>query len=67
LRNAEKEGINLSEITLFYSNLDELEELELKRKNLVVSKTGTVIIGRFTAEGIAIFPDKISAVYYLGA
>jgi hypothetical protein len=67
LRNAEKEGIDLSEITLFYSGLTKSEELELKRHNLLVSRTSAAAIGRFNAEGVAMFPDKVSAVYYLGA
>jgi hypothetical protein len=67
LNNAKKEEIDLSEITLFYSNLNEAEELELRTKNLFITKSEAVVIGRFTSEGIALFPDKVSAVYYLGA
>jgi hypothetical protein len=67
LLNAEKDGIDLSEIALFYSDLNESEELELKRLNLFIDKTGIVTIGRFNAEGIALFRDKVSAVYSLHA
>ena len=65
LRNGNRDGIDLSEITLFYSDLKESEILELKRLNLFVAETGAVIIGRFNAEGIALFEDKSSAVYSL--
>jgi hypothetical protein len=66
LRNADKEGIDLSEITLFYSDLTKSEELELTRYNLLVTRSDAAVIGRFNAEGVAMFPDKISAVYHLG-
>ena len=67
LRNANLEEIDLSQITLFYTGLTKSEELELERHKLLVSRTSAVIIGRFNSEGIAMFPNKVSAVYYLGA
>lgn len=67
IRNAEKEGIDLSEITLFYSDLNAAEQLELKRHNLITTQSGARIIGRFNSEGLALFPDKITEVYYLGS
>ena len=67
IRNAAAEGIDLSEISLFYSGLTEPEINELSRHNLLVARTNERIIGRFNAEGIALFPEKVSEVYHLGA
>lgn len=66
-RNAETQGVDLSQITLFYAGLTELEELELARHKLLVEQTEAVILGRFHPEGFALFPDKVSSVYSLGA
>jgi hypothetical protein len=65
LLNADKDGIDLSQITLFYSDLNESEILKLERLNLIVAKNGAVTIGRFTAEGLVLFRDKVTGVYSL--
>jgi hypothetical protein len=65
--NAAADGIDLAQISLFYSGLTDAEELELRKRNLVVGKTEVVVIGRFNSEGVALFAEKISSVYYLGA
>lgn len=67
IANAMAEGIDLSEITLFYSDLTDEEETELRRHGLLVSNSGARVIGRFDAEGLARFPEKVSEVYHLGA
>lgn len=67
IQNASAEGIDLSEITLFYSNLTVDELNELKRMNLLTEKSNARAIGRFNSEGLALFPEKVSEVYYLGA
>jgi hypothetical protein len=63
--NAEKQGIDLSDISLFYVDLTESEIVELKRHSLFIDQTGRRVIGRFTKEGIALFPDKVKEVYSL--
>jgi len=65
--NAEKQGIDLSEISLFYVDLTESEIMELKRHSLFMDQTGRRVIGRFTKEGIALFSDKVKEVYSLSA
>lgn len=57
----------MSEIALFYKDLTTVELSELKRLNLVVQQTDATVIGRFNKEGIAVFPDKVTAVYTLSA
>jgi hypothetical protein len=67
IENAEKQGIDLSEIALFYVNLTETEILELKLHGLFVDQTSQRVIGRFNKEGIPLFPDKVKEVYSLSA
>ena len=67
IKNAGSEGIDFSEISLFYSGLTQEEELELKKHNLFVVKTTGRTLGKFNPEGIALFPDKVSEVYHLGS
>jgi hypothetical protein len=67
IENAEKQRIDLSEISLFYVDLTETEIAELKRHSLFIDQTERRVIGRFTKEGIALFPDKVKEVYSLSA
>jgi hypothetical protein len=67
IKNAEVEGVDLSELVIFYEGLT-LEELyELKRHNLIVNETDVCVIGRFTKEGFPLFPTKATGVYSLWA
>jgi len=68
IENARKEGIPLSQISLFYRNLTPDEATELKAAGLVAdaSEEG-MIIAKFPATGTPLFPDKITAAYCLGA
>ena len=67
VKNAEKQGIDLSEIALFYEGLTDEELNELSRRNLVTEITSKCVIGRFDKEGIPHFPNKVTSVYSLGA
>lgn len=67
LLNAAAQGIDLSEITLFYTGLTDDEKKELARKNLLVETTNARTMAKFHPEGLALFPEKVSEVYYLGA
>ena len=67
LLNAEQQGIDLSEISLFYSDLTDEELLELKRHNLFVDQSDKHVIGKFNKEGVALFGDKVAWVYSLSA
>ncbi|HVU17616.1 MAG TPA: hypothetical protein VHD32_11865 [Candidatus Didemnitutus sp.] len=67
IANAVTEGIDLSEITLFYSEVTATEIAQLSRKNLFVANSNARTIGRFDSEGRALFPEKVSEVYCLGA
>jgi hypothetical protein len=67
IRNAELEGIDLRELTLFYTGLTEDEKEELSRRNLLVEDTKARTIAKLNSEGIALFPDKVSEIYCLGA
>jgi hypothetical protein len=66
-KNATADGIDLNQITLFYTDLT-LEEIdELKRHSLFVSASQKCVMGKFNKEGLALFPNKVSSVYSLGA
>jgi hypothetical protein len=65
VKNAEKQGIDLAEIALFYEGLTDWELLELKRHDLFVDQSNRCTIGKFNKEGIPLFPDKVTGVYSL--
>lgn len=67
VRNAEKEGIDLAEIALFYEGLADIELSELKRHGLFATKTARCVIGKYNKEGVPLFPDKVTGVYTLSA
>jgi hypothetical protein len=67
IENADKQGIDLAEISLFYEGLTDSEIFELKRHGLFKHQTGLCIIGKFNKEGIPLFPEKVTAVYSLSA
>jgi hypothetical protein len=67
IKNAEKQGIDLAEILLFYEGLTDDEIFELKRHNLFKDQSERCIIGKFTKEGLPLFPDKVTGVYSLSA
>lgn len=67
VRNASDQGIDLSEIALFYAELTNEELSELKRHQLFVNQSNACVIGRFNKEGIPLFPDKVTGVYSLSA
>lgn len=67
VKNAEKQGIDLSRITLFYEGLTAAELSELKRHNLFTGESERCVFGRFNKEGIPLFADKVTGVYSLEA
>jgi len=67
IRNAELEGIDLSQITLFYTGLTKTEKDELLRRKLLVEDTKARTIAKLDSEGLELFPDKVTEIYYLGA
>ena len=67
-RNAAKQGIDLEQITIKYENLtlDEVDMLE--SRHLITSRlTGGAVLAKFPEDGEPLFPDKATAVLYLGA
>jgi hypothetical protein len=67
IANAEKQGIDLAEIALFYQELTDWELSELKRHDLFVNQSDLYTIGKFNKEGVPLFPDKVAGVYSLSA
>lgn len=67
VENAAKQGIDLSEIAIFYEGLTEAELFELKRHNLITDQSRRCVIGKFNKEGIALFPDKVTGVHSLSS
>lgn len=67
IRNAETAGIDPSELTVFATDLTSEEERTLTAFGLIVAKTGSRVIAKLHSEGLALFPEKVSEVYCLGA
>jgi hypothetical protein len=65
--NALAQGISLQEIAILYVGLDETERQTLAALNLLKFETETALAATFTEGGEALFPSKITGVYYLGA
>ena len=66
-RNAEEQGLSLSELSIFYENLTEVEVASLEVCGLIVRKTDKVLIARFAPDGSAMFPEKSVGVYSLSS
>ena len=67
-KNAEEQGISLSEIAILYENLDPSELHVLETMDLLASRSSTsTAVGRFTRQGEALFPQKATGVLHLGA
>ena len=66
-RNAKEQGIEIGEIALLYSDLDESEIRILEGMNLIARKSEIGVIGKFLANGEVMFPEKVTGVHYLGA
>ena len=67
-RNAAKQGIDLQQITIKYENLT-LEEVDmLESRHMITSRLpGGALLAKFPEDGEPLFPDKATAVLYLGA
>jgi hypothetical protein len=65
--NATADGIDLNQITPFYTHLTSEEIDDLKRHSLFVSASQKYVMGKFNKEGLALFPGKVSSVHSLGA
>lgn len=66
VKNADREGVDLNEITLIYEDLSPEELAELKRHNLVAHETAQCVLGKFNKEGIPLFHQKVKGIYSLG-
>ena len=66
-RNAKLQGIPLAEIALIYRNLTTYERNSLQEWNLLVYDGPATVVARLTETGDALFEDKVTDVYYLGA
>lgn len=67
--NAGKQGVDLQAIAILYAGLTEEELESLKNEGLLTHSapdTGTAI-GRFRGDSSVAFPEKATAVHYLGA
>jgi hypothetical protein len=66
-RNAQKDGIPLSEISIVYRGLTDQELARMKEFMLITHRSEDTMIGRFTEDGQMLFPDKTVAVHKLSA
>ena len=65
--NAAKEGIDLQEITIQYENLTSDEVRVLESRQLITTRVpGGGLLAKFPKDGETLFPDKATAVFYLG-
>lgn len=65
VRNATDEGVDLSEIALLYQDLSEPELAELKMHGLYADHSQACVRGRFTKEGLVLYPDKVASILHL--
>jgi hypothetical protein len=66
-RNAIAQGIASQQIAILYVGLDETEKNILKSLNLLKNESENTVIATFTADGDALFREKIGGVHYLAA
>jgi len=68
MRNAAKQGIDLQEIAIKYENLtsDKVKVLE-SRQMITNQLPGGGLLAKFPKDGQPLFPDKATAILYLGA
>ena len=66
-RNALAQHIALSEIAIQYVGLTHDEKAMLAELNLLAHESESVVLGRFTEAGEALFKGKIMGVLYLSA
>jgi len=67
--NAAEQGIILQEVAIMCEGLTDEEVRILTDRGLVGVSLGRpgALLGKFTAEGEALFPQKAVGVHYLGA
>ncbi len=65
VHNATAEGIDLSEIGLLYRNLSDHELTILQKYGLYADRSAETIRGRFTKEGLVLYPEKVSSLLHL--
>jgi hypothetical protein len=66
-RNASADGIPLGEIAIIYKNLTEPEKSEMRNRGLIARESDSVVIGKFTPSGDALFKEKAYGVLSLSA
>jgi hypothetical protein len=65
VRNATAEGIDISEIALLYEGLSASQLAKLKLHGLYVDESARCVRGRFTREGLVMFPDNVASILHL--
>jgi hypothetical protein len=65
VRNATAEGIDFSEIALLYQDLNPAQLAKLKLHGLYVDESARCVRGRFTREGLVMFPDNVASILHL--
>lgn len=66
-RNAIAQGIALQQIAILYVGLDEAEKNVIKALNLLKNENEKTVVATFTADGDALFREKMTGVHYLAA
>ena len=68
MRNAAAQGVDLQQIAIKYEGLTTAELVELGSHQEVTHQAGGgSILAKFPLEGMPLFPEKATAVLYLGA
>jgi hypothetical protein len=65
--HANKQGIPLDQIAIFYADLTEAEKAVMRAARLVTHEAEGTFIARFDPLGKPAFPEKATGVYYLAA
>lgn len=65
--NAEKDGIDLSEIAILYEGLSAFELFAMREAGLVARESEAIVLGRFAADGTVMFQAKAVGVISLSA
>ena len=65
--NALAQGIALSEITIIYKDLTEVERNQMRALGILASETEGSVLGKFMPNGDVLFKEKVHGVLHLGA
>jgi hypothetical protein len=67
LANAKKEGIHPSEITVLYKGLTAGQILRMTEADVLTHYTNACTLAKLTKKGKAMFAEKVTGFYTLGA